>query len=391
MSWRTLTVTVQNFFTQDSIAAHDRKPAMLACAKLLASSPIKIAMTESALETLHWARKNHLPPMPDSGKTLFLRARFSAELQHNFDLVCVQHFKPWADALQANGFPVQPQLPTETPVSTSVFSTNEFQRILLLPARQRLENRALLAQAAQRLAPGGILITAQQNTEGAKSLQSDCEALLGQVRFESKAKCRVIWAGADRLNVALAQAWTNLDVIQPIGAGEFLSRPGVFAWDRIDVGSSLLAEYLPNDLTGRGADLGCGYGFLGARALLSNPAIAQLESFEADYRALELAKANLARFGARASAFHWHDVSQGLGQSDFDFILSNPPFHVGRADAPDLGLSFIASASAALRAGGRFLMVANQHLSYETTLKQKFSAVRTLVQDRGFKVLEAIR
>ena len=239
--------------------------------------------------------------------------------------------------------------------------------------------------------PGGILITAQQNTEGAKSLQSDCEALLGQVRFESKAKCRVIWAGADRLNVALAQAWTNLDVIQPIVAGEFLSRPGVFAWDRIDVGSNLLAEYLPDNLTGRGADLGCGYGFLGARALLSNPAITQLESFEADYRALELAKANLMRFGARASAFHWQDVSQGVGQSDFDFILSNPPFHVGRADAPDLGLSFIASASAALRAGGRFLMVANQHLSYEATLKQKFSAVRTLVQDRGFKVLEAIR
>ena len=106
---------------------------------------------------------------------------------------------------------------------------------------------------------------------------------------------------------------------------------------------------------------------------------------------MELARLNLARFGERASGFHWHDVVQGLQRGEFDFILSNPPFHVGRADAPDLGLSFIAAAGAALRKGGRFLMVANQHLAYEAALKQKFSDVRTLVQDRGFKVLEAIR
>ena len=344
-------------------------------------------MTEPAIETLHWALKNHLPPPRESDQMLFLRARFSAELTRHANWVCVQNFKPWADPLLANGFRVQPLMPA---------AQCEFQRILLLPARQRLENRALLAQAALALAADGILITAQQNTEGAKSLQSDCEALLGHVRFESKAKCRVIWAGAEAINAELAQAWTLLDKVQPIVDAEFLSRPGVFAWDRIDAGSSLLAQYLPKNLAGRGADLGCGYGFLAVRALQCNPAIAQMECFEADYRALTLAKANLARFGARASAFHWHDVAQGvgkqgLGEGDFDFILSNPPFHVGRADAPHLGLSFIASASAALRAGGRFLMVANQHLSYEATLKQKFSAVRTLVQDRGFKVLEAIR
>ncbi len=339
-------------------------------------------MTDPAIETLHWAIKTHLPPTCNSDKTLFLRARYSAELLGSPNLLCVQSFKPWADTLQANGFAVQSQLPEDAV---------KFQRILLFPARQRLENRALLAGAVQRLAAGGILITAQQNTEGAKSLQSDCEALLGVVRFESKSKCRVIWAGTGALSVELTRAWSMLDAVQPIVGAEFLSRPGVFAWDRIDAGSNLLAEHLPSDLAGRGADLGCGYGFLAARVLLANPAITQIECFEADYRALELARKNLTRFGERVSGFHWHDVAQGVGQAEFDFILSNPPFHVGRADAPDLGLSFIAAASAALRKGGRFLMVANQHLAYEVALKQRFSDVRTLVQDRGFKVLEATR
>lgn len=350
--------------------------------------PTKIDMTDPAIETLHWALKNHLPTISAQCKTLFLRARWTAELQRDSGLVCVQGFKPWADTLISNGFDVQPQWPE---------GEAQFQRILLLPARQRQENRALLAQAALSLAPNGVLITAQQNVEGAKSLQSDCEALLGQIRFESKAKCRVIWGSAGALNRDLAHLWTQLDAIQPIVSGEFLSRPGVFAWDRIDAGSNLLAEYLPKDLSGRGADLGCGYGFLTARALHSRVAITHMNCFEADARALALARANLMRFGARATGFHWHDVArgvghvQGSGQGDFDFILSNPPFHTGRADAPELGLSFIATAAKALRLGGRFIMVANQHLAYESALRQKFSLVQTLVQDRGFKVLEATR
>lgn len=372
-------------------------------------------MTDSPITALHWALQQHLAPV--QSPTLFLRARYSGELHALRDLVCVQSFKPWADALTANAYRVYPELSDCSP------EHQLFDRILLLPSRQRTETRALLAQAALRLTPSGILVSAQQNNEGARSLQGDYEMLFDQVsrqrhdievsqkrhdievsrqpqsenvQHASKHKCRVLWATAEHLNRELALAWQQLDAPREILGGQFVSRPGVFAWDRIDQGSALLVTQLPHDLAGRGADLGCGYGYLSRCVLRTNPAISALDCYEAEHRALNLARTNLQDFNvdrrnSRALSFHWHDVSLGLEDKDFDFIVSNPPFHVDRADQSDLGLSFIATASAALRKGGRFYMVANQHLAYEAMLKQKFSQVRTLVQDQGFKVFEAIR
>ena len=96
------------------------------------------------------------------------------------------------------------------------------------------------------------------------------------------------------------------------------------------------------------------------------------------------------RQAGRAVPFslHWHDVADGLPQR-YDAIVSNPPFHQGRADLPELGRAFIRSAADALRPPGRFWLVANRHLPYEATLAERFASVRTVVAQDGFKVIEA--
>jgi 16S rRNA (guanine1207-N2)-methyltransferase len=81
-------------------------------------------------------------------------------------------------------------------------------------------------------------------------------------------------------------------------------------------------------------------------------------------------------------------VTRGLPQR-YDAIVSNPPFHQGRADLPELGRAFITSAADALQPDGRLLLVANRHLPYEAVLGQRFREVRTLVTQEGFKVIEA--
>jgi 16S rRNA (guanine1207-N2)-methyltransferase len=322
--------------------------------------------------------------LPADGRVLFLRARDGFRLRETAQAgwLCVQGFKPFADALARGG------LRTGEPGEGETFPL-----VLLLPPRSRDEARALFAQALARVSPDGAVVACVPNAEGAKSAEADLARLAGPVRSLSKHKCRVFWtrpgAAVDR---ALLDAWRALDAVREIAPG-LLSRPGLFAWDRIDAASALLAAHWPDDLRGRVADLGAGYGYLSTQLVARCPGVAAIDLYEAEARALEPARANMAKAVSDsgrevAVGVHWHDVTRGL-PGRYDAIVSNPPFHQGRADLPALGRAFIAAAADALLPHGRFWLVANRHLPYEATLADRFGEVRTVAARDGFKVIEA--
>lgn len=336
---------------------------------------------DPALDTLFLPMASGALDWPAPGQTLFLRARAGVALNaaRRHKPVCEQSFRPWAEALERDGLAV------------SEANSGRFERVLVLAPRQRDESRALLARALAQLAPGGVVVACASNKEGARSMQDDLDRLAGPVHSLSKNHCRVCWTApiAGQVDAALLAEWRALDAPRRIADGRFLSRPGLFAWDRIDAASALLADCLPADLAGQGADLGAGFGYLAVEVLARCPAVTALHLYEAEARALALARENLA--GARVPvAFHWQDVTRGLAEKH-DFIVSNPPFHQGRADEPGLGQGFIAAAAGALRAGGQLWLVANRHLPYEAALARGFSGVRTVREDAGFKVIEAIK
>jgi 16S rRNA (guanine1207-N2)-methyltransferase len=336
---------------------------------------------DDVLRTLLLPFEQALLPRMEGTRVLLMGARALPSLPEAAKAWRLQQdFRPHADALAAAGFESSIELPG-----------GEFDVVLLPAPRQRQHGRALLAQGFERLARGGVLVAAAANDSGARSLQRDLEALVGPTHSLSKHRCRASWAVRESEgDVALAKEWLAADAPAPIADGRFHSRPGVFAWDRIDEASALLAAQLPADLRGRGADLGCGYGFLAAEVLTRHPQVGALDLYEADARALELARRNLDGSAAELE-FSWHDVAAGLPRADYDFIVSNPPFHAGRADAPELGIAFIRAAAAALRPSGRLFLVANRHLPYEAALAAAFAQVRVLADERGFKIFEATR
>jgi 16S rRNA (guanine1207-N2)-methyltransferase len=339
--------------------------------------------TERLLDTLLLPFDEGLLDWPADG-VLFLRARFADALRERPGLVCEQGFRPEADALEAAG------VATLRPGDAS----RRYAAVLVLPPRQRDEARALFARAVASTAPGGRVIACAPNNEGARSAEADLAAIAGPVSHLGKHKCRVVWtaplhgtADPDR-----AAQWAAFDAPREIEHGRFLSRPGVFAWDRIDAASRLLAGHLPADLAGDAADLGAGYGYLSAELLERCPGVRTLEVIEAELRALELARSNLSKYADRAELrFHWLDIARGL-PGRYDVIVSNPPFHAqGRADRPDLGRRFIEAAAAALKPRGRLWLVANRHLPYESALAAGFAQVRTVAEQGGFKVIEGVR
>lgn len=347
-----------------------------------------MATEDPALEVLLLPFTQGALDWPADGGALFLHARDGWPLhrQARPGLRCETTFKPDFDALRRSG--LQAQADACSPARNA-----RYPLVLVLPPRQREQARASFARALAQLAPGGRVVACMANAEGARSGQADLAQLAGPLQTLSKHHCRVFWSAPldGPTDPALLAAWTDADAPRTIADGRFRSRPGVFAWDRIDAASAMLAAQLPADLAGHGADLGAGYGYLTAEVLSRCPAVTALDLYEADARALALARDNLTSCAAQALAFHWHDVTTGLART-YDFIVSNPPFHAqGRADRPELGRAFITAAAQALHAGGRLLLVANRHLPYEAVLDAHFGNVRTLAQQAGFKVIEGIK
>jgi 16S rRNA (guanine1207-N2)-methyltransferase len=319
-------------------------------------------------------------------RALFLRAREGAALHaaNARGIAATQPFKPESDKLQRIGVEL---------LDEDSLPEHAFPLVLALPPRQREEARALLAKACAACAPGGVVIAAVANDEGAKSREADLKQLAGALVVNSKHHCRVFRTQPDAsFDTALVEQWKRLDAARTIenDGVRFLTRPGVFAWDRVDAASKLLAAHLPSDLHGRVADFGAGWGYLALQVLARCPRVASLDLYEADARALALADANLA--GASIPVHrHWQDVANGVGER-FDAIVCNPPFHaLGRGERPDIGRAFIASAANALEPGGVLWLVANRHLPYEDALASGFASVRSVAQQGGFKIVEARR
>jgi 16S rRNA (guanine1207-N2)-methyltransferase len=340
----------------------------------------------AALEALFVPFSTGQLAFPADARVLFLRARAGAVLHRwpGTRWLCEQSFKPFAETLIRAGLTVGEPAANET-----------FPVVLVLPPRQRDEARALFARAMAHAGPGGIVVASIPNAEGARSGEADLQQLAGSVGNLSKHKCRVFWTTplGESVDRALLAQWAALDSPRPIAGGRFVSRPGLFAWDRVDSASALLVSQLPDTLHGRVADLGAGYGYLSTHVLGHCPQVTAVDLYEAEARALEPARINLARAVAdRGSEVSvdvlWHDVTTGLPRR-YNAIVSNPPFHQGRADQPDLGRGFIAAAADALLPGGCLWLVANRHLPYEATLAARFDHVRTVIVKDGFKVIEA--
>lgn len=263
-------------------------------------------------------------------------------------------------------------------------ANRRYDAVIVNCPQNREETSALLAFALER-STGLVMATARNDTggQGLKKLFSFFDV---EILSLSKHHCKVVWTlvpqGADKQ--AISHALVGLQPFQVEHSGRtWWSMPGVFGWNKKDIGSALLCSCLPENLKGRAADFGCGYGYLAANLLEYHPGITQLDAYDHDHRAVELTIRNTDN---RVKGI-WADITSLAAMPAYDVIVMNPPFHSGKQSDSALGLTFIQKAFLSLKQGGQLFMVANHFLPYEGTLP----SLRVINESNGFKVMHARR
>jgi 16S rRNA (guanine1207-N2)-methyltransferase len=338
-------------------------------------------MSAESLKTLFHPFEAGVLAAPASGaRALFLGAESGFRLPESWQapIHAVQGFRPDFRALERMGLAsVAPQAEGEA-----------YATALVLAGRHRGLNELRIADAIERTVPGALILIAGSKGDGIASLRKRLGGLIIIEGSLPKYHCLAFWfhrPSGDEAAKVLRAANPSMLV-----EGRFHTAPGMFSFDRVDGGSNLLANHLPDDLRGHVADFCAGWGYLSAEVLARCPGIAALDLYEADFEALEAAKKNLAGagFGPR---FFWHDLlGEPVGER-YDAIVMNPPFHRARATEPEIGAGMVRAAAKALKPGGRLFMVANRQLPYEPVLAAAFSSHGEIARDGMFKVFSARR
>lgn len=303
-----------------------------------------------------------------------VRAKPSAALTKRTGVSAVQTYKPHAVALEQMGIRL-----IETP-------ENNLPLIAVEITRSKRETLGLIALAVKHLDSAGWCLVDGAKGDGIDSILKTLRATFPNVESYSKAHGRVIWFQPGAVRPEEINVWADAVAPRKLPNG-YITQAGVFSEDSIDEGSAFLVEHLPPSLSGEGADLGAGWGYISAEILKKATSIQSLHLFEAEQLALTCSKHNVS--DPRAT-FVWSDVTRDeLGE--FDFILMNPPFHTERAADEKLGQSFIRAAAGALKRNGTIYMVANRHLPYEKVLDEHFVEWQEVAKNNRFKVFYAQR
>ncbi len=269
-----------------------------------------------------------------------------------------------------------------------------FQDIVYRVSKERPVVNHCINASFLALAPGGTLHLIGSKEEGIRTHGRHAEEVFGTPEHAKK-RGDAYHIRLQKPDTDNAQALTQLDSKDyghlrtcTVGDFHFVSKPGVFGWNKVDRGSAMLADYVVQHLVrkksaGSVLDLGCGYGYL----LLATAAVpfSARTATDNNTAAVEAARASFARAQLTVDV-RLDDCGQALS-GPYDWILCNPPFHQGFDINGALTGKFLEQMRRLLAPQGRALVVVNQFIPLERLAAPLFSQIELVSHEHGFKVL----
>ena len=164
-----------------------------------------------------------------------------------------------------------------------------------------------------------------------------------------------------------------------------MTLPGVFSWDHLDDGTAFLLDHVevkPDQIV---LDVGGGNGIIGIALASDVEAVGMTDD---NLLAIRCAQESIAANNLENVSILASDVYSEIPRnSQFDLIVSNPPFHKEFDVNTNVAHRIIRDAKPLLRTGGRLVIVANAFLKYEDVMAQHLK-MRILARDSRFIVIE---
>jgi 16S rRNA (guanine1207-N2)-methyltransferase len=262
---------------------------------------------------------------------------------------------------------------------------------VLFPAPPRGERelkRDVVEQAYHVLRPRGLLVVLSLVPKD-QFFPAVMKKAFGKVALETGRAGTALWSprGADHSRRRHEIAF---HLKAPCGSTTdsliFVSRPGVFAYGRMDEGARALvevAEVRPGDNI---VDIGCGTGAVGVIAGLHAGPGGTVSFVDSNVRAAALAEINARANGITNFCAVADAKLEGLPSRQFDLALANPPYFA------QLGIAqlFIEGARRLLRPGGRIYVV-TRHADVVGRMIQEIIGEPQIVSRRDYAVLSATK
>jgi len=269
-------------------------------------------------------------------------------------------------------------------------------RIYYRVSKEKAVVHQVINQAWRVLKPGGELRLLGAKQEGTKTYYDKARKLFGQGELDKLGKgsmAAVLTRGeADTTVQPLCLDDRDYPQLREIAEG-FISKPGLFGWDKLDQGSVFLAEYLPELWEGLSTaqpqvlDLGCGYGYLSVKA--HQQGASRVTATDNNAAALLACQKNFERLQINGSVVR-DDCGASLTQR-FDLLLCNPPFHQGFALEGELTERFVATAARLTAFDGIAAFVVNQFIPLERKAQGLFAEIDTFADNGSFKLVRLAR
>ena len=277
-------------------------------------------------------------------------------------------------------------------VNSHQIDANKFDLVIYFYPKAKAEALMTLDNIRAVVDEQASLLVVGEKKGGVKSIEKQLKDKASGHKVDSAKHCQLYSYTDIAINNGfdITQYQQSFTLVQTIGGSEYqcdiVSLPGVFNHGKLDDGTALLLDNLPNLSKAKTLlDFGCGAGIIATFACKHYPKI----------KALAVDVSALATY-ASAQTFAANEVngqaqlSDGLStvEQSFDVILSNPPFHTGLKTDYSITEQFFKTAKQHLHRSGELTLVANSFLDYPEQLSKVFTHHHVLAKTKRFAVYQ---